>query len=113
MKIFWFSLLDIIRQVVYAFFSAYDMLWYCLGLEILWILLFMIIRPFDSISDYILQGGSSLIVIISNSIALAFEYGKIESLSFASSVCIVVAACIPAIVSLYVYFGVDFVYFSI
>ena len=108
MKEFWFSLFDIIRQVLYAFFSAYDMLWFCLGLEILWILSFSLIRPFDNISDYVLQGGSSLIIIISNSLAIAFEYNKIESLSFGSSIGIVIAACIPAIVSLYVYFGIDF-----
>lgn len=107
-KCFKFSIIDLFRQIIYAFFSAYEMSWFCLGLEIFWILIFAIFRPFENKSDYILQGGSSIIIIISNALSLSFEYNIFKSLSFGCSMEIIVAACLLTIISLYLFFAIDF-----
>lgn len=77
-------------------------------IEIAWILLVLIGRIYKSPSQYLLQTGSSLIVIISNRIDIACEYHKKGFLSFGSSISLVCAACLPAILSLYVFFIFEF-----
>lgn len=79
-----------------------------LGIEVFWLLLMVICRFYENPSEYAIQGGSSLIVIISNSIAIACEYQKKGFLSFESSIVLVCAACVPAVVSLYIYFIFEF-----
>lgn len=104
----YFEYVDIGKQIIYAFVSAYDIPLACLAVELAWILLFLAIRPFKSPSEYVLQGGSSTIVIIGNIIALVCEYKKTGFLSFKSSLALVISACIPAIAAIYVYFIFEF-----
>lgn len=103
-----FEIIDLARQIAYAFSSAFDEPWACLFFELLWILLFSIFRPYNNYSEYIVQGGSSAIVIIANIIALVCHYNDNIFLSFYASLAIVCSACLPAIVSLFIFFAFDF-----
>lgn len=100
--------IDFGRQIAYAFSAAFDEPWACIAFEIAWILFFSIVKPYKCISQYVLRGGSSFIVILGNVIALICKYGKIDFLSFEISISLACVACIPAILSFYFYFATEF-----
>lgn len=106
----YFELVDIGRQIAYAIVAAYDIPIACICIEIAWILAFIIPRPYKNLSDYFLQGGSSFIVIISNVIAIVCNYKNTGFLSFNWCLALVIVACLPAVISLYVFFAADFRY---
>lgn len=105
---FLFEFIDFGRQIAYAFSAAYDEPWACLSFELLYVLSFSIVRPFESLCQYVLQGGNSFIVILGNVIALICKYSKINFLSFEVSISLACIACIPAILSFYIYFATEF-----
>lgn len=102
------ELVDIIRQVIYAIVSAYDIIWGCIGIEAAWILLLIITRPFSQISEYANTFFSSLVLFIGNGATLYAEAHNTQYFSFKVAVGFVILAIIPAIVSAYLYFIFDF-----
>ena len=105
----YFELIDIVKQVVYAVVSAYDFVLGSLITEIIWVILIIIFRPYQNISDYSLTFGGSLVVIIANSAIIYANSHDSPVFSFTISLIFVIIACVPAIVSLYLYFIFDFV----
>lgn len=110
-KINWYcyvELVDIIRQVVYAIVAAYDLPIVCICIEIAWFILILISRPYCNVSDYSLSFGNSLVVLMSNSAAVYSNYRSWGLFSFKTTVIFVIVACIPAVVSAYLFFIFDF-----
>lgn len=104
------EIVDIVRQVVYAIVAALDIPWACIGLEIAWIILIFISWPYKYISEYVLQSGNSLVVIIETSVCLAADRKGTGFLTFKLSLILVIIACLPAIFSLIIFFLFDFGY---
>lgn len=102
------SLIDLIKQIIYALFSAFDFVWGCLSIEILWFLMMIILHPFYRISDYSITFFTSIIIIIANSMTLYNESSTIGPLSLAETIIFFIFVCFPAIFSLYIYFIFDF-----
>lgn len=107
------ELVDTVRQISYAIVAALDILWACIGIEIFWIILIIVVRPYRNISDYSLAFGNSLVLLISNGAALYCDMNDTASFSFGITLFFVILACIPAVVSIYLFFIFDFqVYFD-
>lgn len=104
----YYEFIDMARQIVYAFVSAYDLPWACIMIEICWILAFSIPKIYNSPSEYVLQGGSSLIIITGNTIALVCKYTHTAFISFKWFLLLVCAAFLLAVVAFYVYFATEF-----
>lgn len=102
------ELVDIIKQVIYAIVSAYDLLWGCIGVEAAWVLLLIITRPYCQVSEYANALGSSLVLFIGNGATLYAEYHETQYFSFKVAVGFVILASTPAIISAYLYFIFDF-----
>lgn len=109
-KYYFFEIGDIFKQIVYSFFAIYDIIWGCIFIEIIWIVLLIVFRPYADKSEYVISVGNTLIVTISNSVILYYNYHKSTKFSFTSALIIVVFACAPAIVSIYVFFICDFTF---
>lgn len=105
---YFIELIDIIKQLIYAILAGYDIVWGCLAIEIAWIIFIFIIRPYKDYSEYILTVGNCLVTTISNIAILCAIYKKIQRFNFAASISLVVIACLPAIISMYVFFILDF-----
>lgn len=103
-----FELGDILRQISYAICSAYDITWACVGIEIAWFILIVAIRPYITVSDYVLAFGTTLILIISNGAILYSEYNDTKVFSFALTVSLVIGACIPPVLAILLFFIFDF-----
>lgn len=102
------ELIDIIRQVAYAIVAAFDLPLICLIIEIIWLILIIIFRPYKNVSDYSLALGSSLVMFMPNGGAIYSDYRGKGLFSFKTTVIFVIMACIPAILSMYLFFIFDF-----
>lgn len=105
---YFFEFFDSIFQILYAIAASFDVVWACLTIEIIWIILIFAVRHYKIISEYSLSGGNSLILIISNSVVLYSNMHNSSLLSYGASIFLVILACIPAIVSFYLFFIFDF-----
>ena len=101
------SLIDLIKQIIYAFFSAFNFILGCLSIEIIWFIIMIILHPFYRVSDYSITFFTSILIIIANFMAL-YSDGSFGPLSFAETIFCFVMVCFPAILSLYLYFIFDF-----
>lgn len=99
---------DIVRQIAYAIVAEFDIIWACIGIEIFWFLLILILRPYVNKSDYSLAFGNSFVLLVTNGTALYANMHNTLSFSFAVSLTFLILACIPSIVSIYLYFIFDF-----
>lgn len=104
----WLELVDLIHQVVYAFLASYDIPLGCLLLEIFWSITIILIRPYNQYSQFWLKFGESLVMIISNSVAIHAERVGTQVFSFELSIILVAIACIPVVSALYLFFIFDF-----
>lgn len=104
----YFEIIDILKQIIYAILAACDQPIGCAIIEIIWILAVVIVRPYSRKCEYILQTGNSAIIAIFNALALASESTDKTFLSFGACVGLVVAACVPGVVTLIVFFACDF-----
>lgn len=105
---YYFELIDVLKQVGYAFAAAYDYLWVCLFLEVAWAIAIIAVRPFDDISEHFLSIGNSIVLIISNSVFLHSKKNDHITLNYGLSIFFFVLACIPAVLSFYIFFIFDF-----
>ncbi|KAK8892894.1 hypothetical protein M9Y10_030145 [Tritrichomonas musculus] len=103
-----YEVLDMFRQIAYAFVSAFDIPYACIGIECFWLILTIFPHPYNDKSEYSLQIGNSLILIISNIIVIAYDKLKMGLLSFYFSIIIIAVACVPAIMALFLFFKYDF-----
>lgn len=101
------ELIDIAKQLLYAIFAGYDIIWGCLFLEIAWAVFILIIRPYSNLSEYTLTIGNSMVPCISNSIVLYSTYHEANRINFAGAVVLLIFACLPAIISMFVFFIKD------
>lgn len=102
------ELLNFIKQIVFAIVSSYDINYACIIIEIAWAAFIIVLRPINGISSYSLIVGESIVMIITNSAAL-YQKSHIDyTFSFAATIVFVVLCCIPAVVSLYLFFIFDF-----
>lgn len=104
------EVVEIVRQVIYAILAALDIPWACIGIEIAWIILVFAFRPYIQVSEYVIQCGNSLVIIAETAVCLAADHNGTEFLTFNVSIALVVVACIPAILALYIFFIFDFGY---
>ena len=105
---YYIEIIDIIKQVVYALFAAYDVYYGCILLEIFWVILIISLLPYKKKSEYSLSLGNSLIMFISNGAMIYSSLKNNAVFSNAVSIVFVIISCIPAVASLYVYFIYDF-----
>lgn len=101
------ELIDIVRQVAYALSALFDCTWACIAIEIAWCIFVLAIRPYINLSDYFLTVGNSLVIFVGNVIAICMEKEN-KFFSFEAAVGFFIAACIPAIISIYVFFFLEF-----
>lgn len=102
------ELVDTIRQVLYAIFAAYDILWGCAAIELFWVILIIAVRPYSGVSDYFLSIGNSLVILISNGSLIYANYVPMKKFDFTASIIFIAITCVPAVLSLYFYFIFDF-----
>ena len=102
------ELVDIVKQVAYAIVAAFDLPIACLAIEAFWFILIIIARPYKNVSDYSLSFGSSLVIFLSNGGIVYSDYRDTGMFSFKTTVIFVIIACIPAILSGYLFFIFDF-----
>ena len=105
---YYFEFVDIVRQIAYAIVAEFDIIWACIGIEIFWFLLILILRPYVNKSDYSLAFGNSFVLLVTNGTAIYAKMHNTLSFSFAVSLTFVILACIPSIISIYLYFIFDF-----
>lgn len=79
---YYIELIDIAKQLLYAIFAGYDIIWGCLFLEIAWATFILIIRPYNDLSEYTLTIGNSIVPCISNSTILYLNYQKSNRINF-------------------------------
>ncbi len=99
---------DIIKQAAFSLTSAFDFTYISLCIEIFWFLLILAILPFRRKSDHCLVLGSSFVVITGTSAALYSEKHGTKIFSFGLTLFFVIFSCIPAIISFYFFFFLDF-----
>lgn len=104
---YYVELIDIVKQVVYAIFATYDIIWGCVATEICWFIFIIVLRPYKAVSDYSLTVGNSLLVFISNGAILYSEKHESGMFSFKFAFYFVLVCCIPAILSIYLFFIFD------
>lgn len=104
----YFEIIDILKQITYAILAACDLPLGCLIVEIAWIVAVVIVRPYSQKCEYVLQTGNSAIIVVDNALAIVYQSKNETFLSFGACVALVVAACIPAVVTLFVFFACDF-----
>lgn len=102
------ELLDFAKQIAFAIASAYDINYGCIGIEVAWIVFIISLRPINGISSYSLLLGESLVMIVTNSVAIYQKSHIDHTFNFAVTVFFVALCCLPAIASLYLYFIFDF-----
>lgn len=107
-KYYFFELGDIFKQIIYAIFAGYDIIWGCIFIEIIWDVLISIFRPYSKLSEYFFSILNSIFITISNSIILYSNYHNVQKFPFKIAIIAVAIVCIPAIVSIYIYFIFDF-----
>ncbi|KAK8880891.1 hypothetical protein M9Y10_003590 [Tritrichomonas musculus] len=105
---YYIEIIDIIKQVAYALFAAYDIYYGCISLETVWVILIISLLPYRKKSEYSLSLGNSLIMFISNGAMIYSSLNNDAILSNAVSIAFVVLSCMPAVASLYIYFIYDF-----
>ena len=103
-----FELFDVIKQICFAIVAGLDLPWACLIIEIGWCIALFSIFPYQNKSEYCLSFGSSFVVIVSNAASLYAEYTNKADFSFTFAVIVVVLACLPPIIALYIHFCCDF-----
>lgn len=99
---------DIIKQAAFSLTSAFDYSYISLCIEIFWFLLILAILPFRHKSDHCLVLGSSFVVITGTSASLYSEKHGTKIFSFGLTLFFVIFSCIPAIISFYIFFFLDF-----
>lgn len=95
-------------SICVCYFVAKDMIEVCLAVEVFWFVIVIVFRPYSGISEHSLSAGNALILIISNATLLYYKNNDLAKLSFALSIVFVVLACLPTILSLYLFFIFDF-----
>lgn len=105
---YYVELIDITKQIGFAILASYDQLWGCLTIEIAWVLIVFIIIPYRNVSDYSLAFGNSLLVFITNGVLLYGQKHGFTLFGFKTAIKFVIIACIPAVLSGYLYFIFDF-----
>lgn len=102
------ELLDFIKQIAFAIVSSYDINYACIGIEVAWLIFIIALRPIDGISSYSLILGESLVLIITNSVAIYQKSHMNHTFSFTVTIIFAIICCLPAVASLYLYFIFDF-----
>lgn len=102
------ALVDTIKQILYAIFAGYDIVWACLFIDLAWAIFILITRPYRRWSDYFLECGNCFITVAANSLVLYSIYQDSKMLSIDVAIPLIAVAFVPAIVSLYVFFSHDF-----
>lgn len=97
-----------IKQILYAIFAGYDIVWACLFIDLAWAIFILIARPYRRWSDYFLECGNCFITVAVNSLVLYSIYQDSKMLSIDVAIPLIAVAFVPAIVSLYVFFSHDF-----
>lgn len=101
-------MIDIARQVLYSVEGGFDLPWACIVIELGYVVLILCIWPYENKSDYSLSFGNSAIMFLSNGLALYANYSNKLYFNFTVSIILISLACLPAIISLYLYFFADF-----
>lgn len=101
-------MVDIVKQIAYVIAAEYDVTLACIAIEAFWFILIIITHPYQNISDYSLAFGSSLVLFLANGGAIYMNYNGNGFFSFKLTVIFVIIACVPAIVSSYLFFIFDF-----
>ena len=106
---YYIEVIDIFKQILYAIFAGFDIIWGCIIIDIGWLVFIIIFRPYYNYSEYCLTGGICLVTSISNITLLCAEYGEFGILIFGVTVFLLVLAISPAIIAMYAYFFKDFI----
>lgn len=106
--LYYLNVIDILRQIVYAFFASFDVVWGCLSVEIIWVLITIIFHPYCQVSNYFCTFLNSALIIVGNTATIISTNKTIGPLSFTKTIICFVMVCIPAIISMYIYFIFDF-----
>lgn len=102
------ELIDTLRKIAFALVSALDIVWACFGIELAWLILVCVTRPYKNISDYFISVGESIIVLFTNIAVLISNYTDKKVFNFTITLLIVIFACFPAVLALIFYFIFDF-----
>lgn len=105
---YYVELIDITKQIGYAILAVYDILWGCITIEMIWVLVVFIVFPYRDVSEYSLSFGNSLLILITNGVLLHGKKHGFHIFGFKTAIKFVVIACIPAVLSGYLYFIFDF-----
>lgn len=103
-----FEVVDIVRQIIYAFVAAYDYVYACIGIESFWVVIIIVFRPYSNVSEYFKELGNSLVLITGQAITKAAENHGTEFISFKLSLGLLIAVCVPSVLAIYFYFIFDF-----
>ena len=107
-KYYFFEIGDIGKQIIYSICAEYNAIWGCVFVEVAWVVLVLIFRPYKMISEYFITILNSIVITFSNSVILYSNYHYLSKFSFKSTIIAVAIICFPAIISIYVYFIKDF-----
>lgn len=106
--LYYLNVIDLIKQIIYAFFSSFDIVYGCLSVEVIWLLMMIFLHPFSKVSDYFFTFFTSILIIAGNSVTILSTFKTIGPLSLGQTIVCFILICIPAIVSMYTYFIFDF-----
>lgn len=107
-KLEYFTLFEYIKDVAFAIVASYDFQLACIIIEGAFFLLILIFRPYKNISYYILSCGNSAVVVIENIVVWLVDRKGNEIIDFKKAILMVVCACIPVVVALYIYYIFDY-----
>lgn len=105
---YYIELIDICKQISYAILAAYNINVGCILLETVWLALIIVCYPFKNKSDFSLTIGNSLAMFLSNGAVLYGDKKGFEVFGFGTTVAFMFLICLPAIISIYIYFFKDF-----
>lgn len=104
----WFEVADVSQKIAYAILAAYDIPWACFALQVVWMIVYCIIRPCDSVSDNVLNIGEAFVLIIVNGVVAVSAMINNKLFPFELCVAFIVLACLPVIIASYCFFCCDF-----
>lgn len=102
------DIIDILFQYAFSIASAFDIVWGCVGIEICWFLLIIIVRPYKDKSTYFQIFGNSFIQFVSYGIILYAKYNDILKYNFTVALILFLLPWVISFISAIFYYLIDF-----
>ena len=102
---YYFEIFAVAHDYIYAILAGFNIFWGCFSIELIFLILIVVLRPYRHISDMAVQIGQAVLVMLIN---LLSEFLDTLGFTLSQALAILFACFFPMIVALYIYFIFEF-----